>query len=56
MHKRCAPRAPDTCKWTSLSSVGKDIIEEDGVSVITCDEGRGTKILRKPFFKCYIYT
>uniref|UniRef100_A0AAV2J3M5 diacylglycerol kinase (ATP) n=1 Tax=Knipowitschia caucasica TaxID=637954 RepID=A0AAV2J3M5_KNICA len=31
-HKRCAVRATNNCKWTTLSSVGKDIIEdEDGV-------------------------
>lgn len=37
VHKRCAPRAPDTCKWTSLASVGKDIIEDDGVSDLVVD-------------------
>nr|KAF6460199.1 diacylglycerol kinase eta [Molossus molossus] len=32
-HKRCAVRATNNCKWTTLASVGKDIIEdEDGVS------------------------
>lgn len=31
-HKRCAVRAMNNCKWTTLSSIGKDIIEEeDGV-------------------------
>ncbi|XP_067143184.1 diacylglycerol kinase delta isoform X2 [Centruroides vittatus] len=31
VHKKCAIRAPNNCKWTTLSSVGKDIIEdEDG--------------------------
>ncbi|XP_055022557.1 diacylglycerol kinase delta-like isoform X1 [Boleophthalmus pectinirostris] len=31
-HKRCAVRATNNCKWTTLASVGKDIIEdEDGV-------------------------
>ncbi|XP_072035014.1 diacylglycerol kinase delta-like isoform X2 [Amphiura filiformis] len=28
-HKRCAVRAPNNCKWTTLSSVGKEIIEEE---------------------------
>ncbi|XP_050417388.1 diacylglycerol kinase delta isoform X2 [Patella vulgata] len=33
-HKRCAVRAPVNCKWTSLASIGKDIIEdEDGISM-----------------------
>lgn len=32
-HKRCAVRATNNCKWTTLASIGKDIIEdEDGVS------------------------
>lgn len=31
-HKRCAVRATSDCKWTTLASIGKDIIEdEDGV-------------------------
>lgn len=31
-HKRCAVRATSNCKWTTLASIGKDIIEdEDGV-------------------------
>lgn len=35
-HKRCAVRATSNCKWTTLASIGKDIIEdEDGV----CPEG-----------------
>jgi len=35
-HKRCAVRATSNCKWTTLASIGKDIIEdEDGV----CSEG-----------------
>lgn len=34
-HKRCAVRATNNCKWTTLASIGKDIIEdEDGVSVL----------------------
>ncbi|KAM9820276.1 diacylglycerol kinase delta [Neosynchiropus ocellatus] len=33
-HKRCAVRATNNCKWTTLASVGRDIIEdEDGVSM-----------------------
>ncbi|XP_068136699.1 diacylglycerol kinase delta isoform X2 [Hyperolius riggenbachi] len=33
-HKRCAVRATNNCKWTTLVSIGKDIIEdEDGVSM-----------------------
>uniref|UniRef100_A0A670JE69 Diacylglycerol kinase n=1 Tax=Podarcis muralis TaxID=64176 RepID=A0A670JE69_PODMU len=33
-HKRCAVRAINSCKWTTLTSVGKDIIEdEDGVAM-----------------------
>lgn len=34
-HKRCAVRATNNCKWTTLASIGKDIIEdEDGVSTV----------------------
>lgn len=34
-HKRCAVRATNNCKWTTLASIGKDIIEdEDGVSTL----------------------
>ncbi|ETE60262.1 hypothetical protein L345_13996, partial [Ophiophagus hannah] len=33
-HKRCAVRAVNNCKWTTLTSIGRDIIEdEDGVSL-----------------------
>ncbi|XP_062300932.1 diacylglycerol kinase eta isoform X1 [Scomber scombrus] len=33
-HKRCAVRSTNTCKWTTLASIGNDIIEdEDGVSM-----------------------
>lgn len=33
-HKRCAVRATNNCKWTTLASIGKDIIEdEDGVRI-----------------------
>ncbi|MEE6471086.1 hypothetical protein FKM82_009178 [Ascaphus truei] len=28
-HKRCAVRATNNCKWTTLASIGKDIIEDD---------------------------
>lgn len=28
VHKRCAAKAIANCKWTTLSSVGKDIIED----------------------------
>lgn len=32
-HKRCAVRATNNCKWTTLASIGIEIIEdEDGVS------------------------
>ena len=33
-HKRCAVKASNNCKWTTLASVGQNIIEEeDGVSI-----------------------
>ncbi|XP_075425733.1 diacylglycerol kinase delta isoform X2 [Ascaphus truei] len=33
-HRRCAVRATNNCKWTTLASIGKDIVEdEDGVSM-----------------------
>ncbi|XP_072301031.1 diacylglycerol kinase eta isoform X3 [Eucyclogobius newberryi] len=33
-HKRCAVRAINNCKWTTLASIGKDIIEdEDGIAM-----------------------
>jgi hypothetical protein len=28
-HKRCAPRASKSCKWTTLASIGKEIIEDE---------------------------
>ncbi|XP_063914006.1 diacylglycerol kinase eta isoform X5 [Zophobas morio] len=28
VHKRCAAKAINNCKWTTLSSVGKDIVED----------------------------
>lgn len=34
VHKRCAAKAIANCKWTTLASLGSDIIEDqDGVSV-----------------------
>ncbi|XP_014229615.1 diacylglycerol kinase eta isoform X2 [Trichogramma pretiosum] len=27
VHKRCSPKAINNCKWTTLASIGKDIIE-----------------------------
>ncbi|XP_034637812.1 diacylglycerol kinase delta-like isoform X1 [Trachemys scripta elegans] len=33
-HKRCAVRATNNCKWTTLASIGNDILEdEDGVAM-----------------------
>uniref|UniRef100_A0ABI8A4U5 Diacylglycerol kinase n=1 Tax=Felis catus TaxID=9685 RepID=A0ABI8A4U5_FELCA len=33
-HKRCAVRATNNCKWTTLASIGKDILEdEDGIAM-----------------------
>lgn len=33
VHKRCAAKAISNCKWTTLATVGQEIIEEeDGVS------------------------
>ncbi|XP_067638682.1 diacylglycerol kinase eta isoform X4 [Eurosta solidaginis] len=35
VHKRCAAKAINNCKWTTLGTVGKDIIEEpDGTIVM----------------------
>lgn len=32
VHKRCAPKAVANCKWTTLATVGREIIEDvDGV-------------------------
>ncbi|KAL3282896.1 hypothetical protein HHI36_006054 [Cryptolaemus montrouzieri] len=28
VHKKCASKALNNCKWTTLASVGKDIIED----------------------------
>lgn len=34
VHKRCSIKAINNCKWTTLASIGKDIIEDkDGVYV-----------------------
>ncbi|XP_077988305.1 diacylglycerol kinase delta-like [Glandiceps talaboti] len=33
-HKRCAVRAQSNCKWTTLATLGKEVIEdEDGISM-----------------------
>lgn len=29
VHKRCAVKAISNCKWTTLASIGKDIIEDE---------------------------
>ncbi|XP_041350490.1 diacylglycerol kinase delta-like isoform X2 [Gigantopelta aegis] len=66
-HKRCAVRAPTNCKWTSLSSIGKDIIEdEDGITMphqwmegnlpvsakcVVCDKTCGS-VLRLQDWRC----
>ncbi|XP_004518470.1 diacylglycerol kinase eta isoform X2 [Ceratitis capitata] len=34
VHKRCAPKAIANCKWTTLATVGKDIIEDRDGSII----------------------
>lgn len=35
VHKRCSAKAINNCKWTTLASIGKDIIEDqDGVHII----------------------
>ncbi|XP_037950398.1 diacylglycerol kinase eta isoform X4 [Teleopsis dalmanni] len=34
VHKRCAAKAIANCKWTTLATVGKDIIEERDGSII----------------------
>uniref|UniRef100_G3TXT4 Diacylglycerol kinase n=1 Tax=Loxodonta africana TaxID=9785 RepID=G3TXT4_LOXAF len=66
-HKRCAVRAINNCKWTTLASIGKDIIEdEDGVAMphqwlegnlpvsakcVVCDKTCGS-VLRLQDWKC----
>ena len=32
-HKRCVVRVSTQCKWTCLASMGKDILEDDGVNL-----------------------
>lgn len=33
-HKRCASRAPPSCKWSTLASLGPHVVEDaDGVSL-----------------------
>ncbi|XP_037923705.1 diacylglycerol kinase eta [Hermetia illucens] len=34
VHKRCAAKAIANCKWTTLATVGKDIIEEKDGSIV----------------------
>ncbi|KAG4078409.1 hypothetical protein HA402_013120 [Bradysia odoriphaga] len=34
VHKRCAAKAIPNCKWTTLATVGKDIIEDDDGNII----------------------
>ncbi|TRZ22446.1 hypothetical protein HGM15179_004653 [Zosterops borbonicus] len=66
-HKRCAVRATNNCKWTTLASIGKDIIEdEDGIAMphqwlegnlpvsakcVVCDKTCGS-VLRLQDWKC----
>ncbi|KAM6178210.1 diacylglycerol kinase eta [Rhynchocyon petersi] len=66
-HKRCAVRATNNCKWTTLASVGKDVVEdEDGVAMphqwlegnlpvsakcVVCDKTCGS-VLRLQDWKC----
>ncbi|KAK3907640.1 Diacylglycerol kinase eta, partial [Frankliniella fusca] len=33
-HKRCAAKAVSNCKWTTLASVGKDIIEDEDGNIV----------------------
>uniref|UniRef100_G3NM54 Diacylglycerol kinase n=1 Tax=Gasterosteus aculeatus TaxID=69293 RepID=G3NM54_GASAC len=41
-HKRCAVRATNNCKWTTLASIGKDIIEDEDGGVMPISGWRGT--------------
>jgi hypothetical protein len=42
VHKRCAAKAINNCKWTTLASVGKDIVEDtDGVSLRDLTRAKG---------------
>ncbi|XP_032664900.1 LOW QUALITY PROTEIN: diacylglycerol kinase eta [Odontomachus brunneus] len=34
VHKRCSTKAINNCKWTTLSSIGKDIIEDQDGNII----------------------
>lgn len=34
VHKRCAAKAIANCKWTTLASVGKDIIEDEDGNIV----------------------
>uniref|UniRef100_A0A182VRY3 Diacylglycerol kinase n=1 Tax=Anopheles minimus TaxID=112268 RepID=A0A182VRY3_9DIPT len=34
VHKRCAAKAISNCKWTTLASVGKDIIEDNDGNIV----------------------
>ncbi|XP_006884677.1 PREDICTED: diacylglycerol kinase eta [Elephantulus edwardii] len=66
-HKRCAVRATNNCKWTTLASIGKEVLEnEDGVAMphqwlegnlpvsakcVVCDKTCGS-VLRLQDWKC----
>ncbi|KAL0849759.1 hypothetical protein ABMA28_011713 [Loxostege sticticalis] len=42
-HKRCAARAPPSCKWSTLASLGPHVVEDmEGVS-----DNQGVKFLRR---------
>lgn len=49
VHKRCVSKTISNCKWTTLASVGKDIIEDkQGVTIIiNYNEYFGTLPLNK---------
>ncbi|CAH0557041.1 unnamed protein product [Brassicogethes aeneus] len=34
VHKRCAAKAINNCKWTTLASVGKDIVEDSDGNIV----------------------
>jgi len=66
-HKRCASKAVSPCKWSNLSSVGKNVVErEDGIYIVhqwlegnlpvnakccVCDKNCGS-VLRLQDWKC----
>nr|XP_006816467.1 PREDICTED: diacylglycerol kinase delta-like [Saccoglossus kowalevskii] len=66
-HKRCAARAQTICKWTTLATIGKEVIEdEDGIAMphqwlegnlpvsakcIVCDKTCGS-VLRLQDWRC----